>query len=169
MSSFIRSTAASGAVRTGRLAGELVDCAPESETLVRETLAAGRRAMQAAMAAPAKEPEKEESRNEAQILGAMGDDMETRSLTDPARSENSLARYRNEATAYYLELRCRSLSSRAVRDFWRRIVARHEAMISIHGGPRVVRARIEAERTAKRRSCGGSSESFIAGAYENMR
>ena len=161
---------ASSAVRTGKLAGEQGNCAPESEQLVKETLDAGGRAMQAAMAqAPAKQAKRQENRNQAQILGAMGDDQQTQSLTDPARSGNSLARYRNEATAYYLELRCRSLSNRQGRDFWKRIVARHEAMITAYGPASVVRARVEAERLAQRRSCEGNSGSFIASAYSNMR
>lgn len=161
---------ASSAVRTGKLAGEQTNCEPESERLVKETLDAGRRAMQAAMAQPpAKQAKRQENRNQAQILGAMADDQQTQSLTDPARSGNSLARYRNEATAYYLELRCRSLSNRQVRDFWKRIVARHESMIAAYGPASVVRARVEAERLAQRRSCGGGSGSFIASAYSNMR
>lgn len=160
--------AASSAVRMGKLTGEQMNCAPEGEEMVRATYAAGKQAMEAAKAAPAKE-EPKPKRNQAQILGAMSDDqMEMRSPADPARSESSLARYRNEATAYYLELRCRSLSSREVRDFWRRIVSRHEAMISAYGRAPVVRARVEAERMAGRRPCIGSG-SFIESAYANMR
>jgi hypothetical protein len=162
--------AASSAVRMGKLTGEQMNCAPEGEEMVRATYAAGKQAMETANAAPAKEePAPQKKRNQAQILGAMSDDqLEMRSPTDPARSENSLARYRNEATAYYLELRCRSLSNREVRDFWRRIVSRHESMISAYGRGPVVRARVEAERTAARRPCIGSG-SFIESAYANMR
>lgn len=168
--------AAGGAVKTGKLAGELMACTPESETLVRSSLDAGRQATRAAATRqPAPQPEPRAllraDPNDTQIIGGIGNlaGPGSRDLFDASQSRGSLARYRQEATAYYLELRCRTLSGRQVREFWNRIVDAHAAMVRAHGGRRVARAQAEAEDMAAERPCGGRSASFIEAAFLNLR
>lgn len=170
---------ATSAVKTGELAGEVMPCNPDSERLVRSSLDAGRQAASSSRSAAVAEPESEPRAparldpNASQIIGGIGNDAEARpgsySLFEASQSRRSLARYRHEATAYYLELKCRHLRDRQVREFWDMIVLKHEAMLQAYGGRRVMRARMEAENVAARRACGPQSASFIGSAYAGMR
>lgn len=174
-------TVASGAVKAGKLAGELMDCGGDSETLVRSALDAGRQASRNARAAPqpaaqqAPEPQTlvRAEPHESQVIGGMGGSQEARqgsySIFEASQSRGSLARYQHDATAYYLELRCRHLRDRQVRVFWDQIVRAHENMVRTYGGRRVRRAVAEAEAMAARRPCGPQSASFISSAFARMR
>ncbi len=172
---------ARSAVKTGELAGQVMPCTTDSEKLVRSSLEAGRQAAQSsrsgAVAERAPEPEPQAPQrldpNASQIIGGLGNEAEARpgaySLFEASQSRRSLARYQHEATAYYLELRCRHLRNRQVREFWDRIVAKHQAMLQAYGGRKVMRAQAEAEAVAARRPCGPQSASFIDSAYAGMR
>jgi hypothetical protein len=161
------------AVRDGKLQGELMSCGPESEELVRASLSASREAMAAVGTRTKPAPEVAEAQAQASdIVGSLnepasGNDSAMRTVAI-GPSAVPLSLYRQETTAYYLELRCRHLPDRQTQDFWQRIVDLHHQAMSSHGGPAVSQAKQNAEASAARLPCGRESARLVRAAYAEI-
>ena len=81
-----------------------------------------------------------------------------------------LDRFAGELMAYNIELRCRYLLGRQAKDFWRRIVARQQAMISAYGSQAVALAVSEAKAAAAAHGrCGRRTAALIRATSRSLR
>jgi len=74
--------------------------------------------------------------------------------SDP--EDGGLGRYGTWLIAYHVELRCRHLSRRGARRFWRSVVEAQRAAVAAFGEIPVVELPRKAERASARQSCSSS-------------
>lgn len=134
-------TEAQQARRAGSALGKAMACGRNSEELVRATLDAARRAMRVALA-----NNKKHATRPQRLARA------PQNNTQPAlvaSASSSLTGYRSVTEAYYLERRCQHLSRPAAVQFWRKIVARHQAVLRKYSQSQVAKAKSGARRAAQ--------------------
>lgn len=80
-------------------------------------------------------------------------------------------RYRASVEAYYLERRCKHLSKRAARSYWKLIARAHKKAVVAFGAEKVSAVQNRAERKAKRkaRRCGSNTRSQVMAGYRSLR
>jgi hypothetical protein len=145
---------AQGTIAVGKALGNSVSCDGGTATEVADTLDAARRAMAAVQ--------------EAENSGERRASRVTRLQAEPdvrPRLPVTIKRYRQQAVAYYLERRCRHLSSRQAKSFWSSIVRQHQAVLRKDGGKAVANALRSAEATAESMSCGSTSRRIVRAEY----
>ncbi|CAN5517971.1 hypothetical protein BH10PSE7_BH10PSE7_01550 [soil metagenome] len=151
------------AVANGRMLGGHAACDAATAREISETLAAARRAMAAV--------NKEQTRrNKAREMPIPGRSLASAdSAPVPVRRRGGdLETYGREAMAYYVERRCTYLAGHNTRDFYNRIVRRHQAALGTYGGAAVSAVVRRAEANAAEVSCGQGRE-LVAGAYSEIR
>ncbi len=159
---------ARGAVKTGIHQGAAMECGRDSEIVVRATMDAARRAMAAVergeVAASAPQKAKKKAAEPA------NDSRRKLARRPEVRSDANLKRYSAQAAAYYVERRCRHLSQKDVMQFWRRIAAKHNALLERYGPDAVRSAKNSAVSAAKRSgSCGGRTKKLVRAGYASIR
>lgn len=145
-----------GTIAVGKALGEAAACNDRTAEEVTDTLDASRRAMAAV----------EDPRTMRRQSAASS----SRTL---ARSEDSLSErlpvtikgYRQQAFAYYLERRCRHLTSRQARSFWSSIIRQHRAALRSDGRKAVATVLRNAEAAADDMSCGVQSRRIVRAEY----
>lgn len=148
-----------GSLASGRITGANAACDTDGRREIAATLAAARRAMAAAETPrAAKRPPRMASKS---ILAG------TQSLAFAAPRDD-LGRYGRQAMAYYLERRCTHLSGFKTRDFYNRIIARHQAAVRAYGRPAVTAELRRAESEAAQIRC-GEGRSTVAAGYSDIR
>jgi hypothetical protein len=147
-------------IATGREAGRDSLCGADSRAEVEATLAAAREAMQRGEARDVAEPDPVPAQPVADPR------MVARSTPLPAKT--GLARYGEDAMAYYVERRCGHLTGAEARDFWNLVVAQHNAALKAHRGRQVAVVLASAEANAGRQSCGRRSAALVDAAYRGM-
>jgi len=171
------------AARTrGDAEGRAMPCNARSKTIITATLAAARRAEKQVGPRIArmekKTPQKEAARSthqprKKQRVAALqvpqpAPGKTPRSLFSLTGSGSGLGLYTRQAAAYYIERRCRFLSSGDTMAFWKAIVVRHNAMIARYGGAAVRRAKAKAEK-AGAAACSPDAGVFVRAAWQDMQ
>jgi hypothetical protein len=91
------------------------------------------------------------------------------SLRQQTLSNGALKRYVNEAAAYYVERRCRHLSQSQVMDFWRKIAAKHNALIGRFGPDAVRSAKNQAISSSRRTGgCNNRTVKIVKAGYRSI-
>ena len=80
----------------------------------------------------------------------------------------SLAEYRRQVFAYYVERRCEYLSRRGIRAFWVAIIREHRAALSAYGRPAVASTVRRAEARASEMECGAKGRQLVRAEYANL-
>ncbi len=152
---------AGNAVRVGAAAGKAAKCNRDSEFTVRATMDAARRAVAMNME-PASAPAKKKRRAKKIRTGAPSN--------GTIRMSGSAARYRRLAAAYYLERRCQHLSHAQAVDFWRRIVALHNQVLTTHGPDALSAAKLQAIAHARaKRRCNAGTARLVRTGYLTIK
>ncbi len=152
--------------KQGAKLGKQMACNSESQELVAATLDAARRAMRAAVAQKKRSRVKTAKRRPAPYVVK-------KVKIDPSlpratifTKKGSLTRYRKLTAAYYLERRCQHLSRAQAVDFWKRIVARHNAVLSKYSTSQVAKAKRDAETAANAQgACGARTAQIVRAGY----
>jgi hypothetical protein len=165
------SAKAQGAVKAGAQRGAAMTCNNESEIVVRATMDAARRAIDHArnQAAVHKASVQQPAKVEKKKLRS--DDRNKKTLRQSAKTlTGGLMSYSHQAAAYYVERRCRHLSQNQAMKFWRKIVAKHNALIDRHG-PDAVRKAKNAAISKSRASgrCGSQTAKLVRRGYASIR
>lgn len=156
---------AMAAIRAGHTAGRAMTCGPESERLVRAALDAARETM----AVSDTQANQEAREGTAALPRAQQDTVPQNRRLQSTTASIMLGRFAGELMAYNLERRCRQLRGRRANDFWRRIVARQEAMISAYGSQAVALAASKAEAAATAYGpCGRRTGVLIKATYKSL-
>lgn len=145
---------AQGTIAVGKALGETAACDGRTAQEVTDTLDASRRAMAAVEDARTARQQSATNSNRTQSENSLS-----------ARLPVTIKEYRQQAFAYYLERRCRHLSSRQARSFWSSIVRQHKAALRNDGGKAVAAALRNAEGTADNMSCGAQSRRIVRAEY----
>ena len=155
--------AATTALHSGTQAGEATDCGRESETVVRATMDAARRAISTKQRQRKSYAAKRKKRR-SQKIGS------NRRTAEAALLTGSLAKYRSLTAAYYVERRCQHLSHAQAVDFWRRIVRLHNRVLTSQGPDALSVAKAQAIARAKaRRRCNSSTARLVRASYQKIR
>jgi hypothetical protein len=152
-------------IKAGQTAGRAMKCGAESERLVRTALDAAREAM-----AESDTQAKKEARASATPKPRVQQDAVPQTTRPQSTTPSVLDRFAGELMAYNIELRCRHLLGRRTKDFWRRIVARQQTMISAYGSQAVALAVSEAKAAAAAHGrCGRRTAALIRATYGSLR
>lgn len=156
---------AKSAVNSGIAQGKTMTCDRESEIVVRATMDAARRAMDEVRAQGAKPVQAT-----AQQPKAKSEDSRKKlAVRNEALSNGALKRYSDEAAAYYVERRCRHLSQSQVIQFWRKIAAKHNALLGRFGPDAVRAAKNEAiSRSRASGRCGARTVKIVKSGYSSI-
>ena len=153
---------ARNARKTGNKLGKGMACGQHSEDLVRATLDAARRAMDAARS--------QQGNSRAVRYRPAGIQAPTRrqngisvSISD---KNASLAKYRRVTEAYYLERRCQHLPRSAAVAFWKKVVSTHYAVLKKYPKSKVSKAKSGAESAARNIGrCGTRTARIVKAGY----
>jgi len=167
----------------GDVEGRAMPCDASSRTVVTATLAAARRAAERAGPRTAKaenKPQKNSTRQSAaarkpvqprktaHVAALAAPQPQSRDLFSLTGASSGLGLYTRQAAAYYIERRCRYLSSGDTMAFWKLIVARHNAMIARYGGSAVTRAKAKAAE-AGGAACSADAGVFVRATWQDMQ
>ena len=151
--------------KQGAKLGKQMDCSADSKELVTATLDAARRAMRAAIAQKRTRVRTAKRRPAPYVARKVKIDPSLPRATI-FRKKGSLTRYRKLTAAYYLERRCQHLSRAEAVGFWKRIVARHNAVLSKYSTAQVAKAKRDAERAANAQgACGARTAQIVRAGY----
>jgi len=159
------SSVAHSAVSDGRAAGAAAKCGAATTAQAREALEAARVAvaqLKDGRAAPkrvslfSKKPTAVRLSAPPVILRSDG------VKTPPA---GSLSRFKSQATAYYIEQRCRFLPYSKAKTLYRSVLKGQNAAIAANGAKPVKNALKQARSTAFGAACDGSSARLVRSAY----
>ncbi len=89
--------------------------------------------------------------------------------TVPRVARGSIARFRSQTRAYYLQRRCNHLSYRDALQFWKLIAAQHKRMIRRYGAGSVQRAQSQARASASRTHCSPSTKRQVVAGLRGVR
>ncbi|MCP5081518.1 MAG: hypothetical protein GY948_07455 [Alphaproteobacteria bacterium] len=89
---------------------------------------------------------------------------ETRTTT-----RGSIARFKSQTRAYYLQRRCKHLSYKQALRFWKLVAAQHDRMISRYGSGAVQRAQRQARSSANRSRCSPSTKQQVIAGLRGIR
>lgn len=81
----------------------------------------------------------------------------------------SMARFKSQTRAYYLQRRCNHLSYKQALRFWKLIAAQHGRMVRRHGAGAVVRAERQAKSSARRARCGARTKQQVIAGLRGIR
>jgi hypothetical protein len=156
-------SAAKAAAAAGRADASTINCSPELQTDVRETLEAARQAM-----AAANSPDAGVAASPAPARRKIKPAETEAEPPAPRRTGGAIGTYERVVSAYYLERHCRSLSRSEADRFWKGIVRLHRATVAANGARSVARVMASAERRASGSSCSGSSRAQILAGYREI-
>lgn len=162
------SDAASAAVKSGAAKGKTMECGEESKAMVNGTLDAARRAMAAAKAS-----DRKRARKKKRVVSSRQSSSSSRGTLIPNRDYRvgqgrGLERYSHQASAYYVEHRCRHLNQHQAVRFWKRIVSNHQQLIASHGPGKVARAKSRAIALANKAGrCGTRTAMYVRDGYSD--
>ncbi len=160
--------AARASRQIGKGLGSKMACGRESEELVRATMDAARRAMDAA-------------RSETRTRRVVRREPVTRARAvyptkavirniAPAKGNTGLNGYRAVTAAYYLERRCNHLPRSQSMAFWKSVVAMHKSVLHKYSTSQVAKAKRQAERSARAKGrCGTRTAQIVRRGYANVR
>ncbi len=146
-------------ISVGKALGDTAACSAATIDEVGGTLSAARQAM--ALARQPAIAEEEDSADEPAVRRQVHPQ-------DEQRSRISLAAYRRQAFAYYVERRCEYLSRRDIRAFWVAIVREHKAALSAFGGPAVAGALRRARAEASEMVCDSKGRQLVRSEYTRL-
>jgi hypothetical protein len=150
------------AISLGRSSGDVAPCSPTAGDEVQATLAAAREAMV--------EVQSRSSPVRAKRVASLTSPKETVQPDRPdKRASGALGLYGRSAMAYYVERRCRHLSSGETRDFWHRIVESYRKVVNVYGAEAVARVQGRAEADADTLDCGEPTVQLVKAAYSQTR
>ncbi len=156
---------ARSARKQGARLGKQMACSADSKELVVATLDAARRAMRAALAQKGSQTRKVARRPAPYVEKKVRIDPLLPRATIVVK-RGSLTRYRKVTAAYYLERRCQHLSRTNAVRFWKRIVSRHNAVLSKYSTAQVAKAKRDAERAANAQgACGARTAQIVRAGY----
>ncbi len=89
--------------------------------------------------------------------------------TQPRAARGSIARYKSQTRAYYLQRRCNHLSYKQALRFWKLIAAQHGRMVKRFGANAVVRADRQARSSARRARCGVRTKQQVIAGLRGIR
>lgn len=81
----------------------------------------------------------------------------------------SIARFKSQTRAYYLQRRCNHLSYNQALRFWELIAAQHTRMIRKYGAKAVSRAQRQARAAARRPRCSPSTKQQVVAGWRGIR
>jgi hypothetical protein len=174
---------AQAAITIGTAKGRAATCNEAAASEARETLTAARRAL-------ASLPVQEAAENDSGLFIENKSATPMRpSLIEPAiepaplnRAENepkisiewpqrnnTLARYRSAAMAYYVERRCQHLSRREAQQFWNSIVAQHNEALTRNKRRAVAAALQSAQAAATGMNCGMRTAEIVRRGFASVQ
>ena len=147
VASQISTGAARRAVATGTAEGKSAHCDDTTRSEIVQTLSAAREAVAAADSAS----QRKAIRSDVQDSAANALD-DTRGL-----QSGSLVLYGKLVKSYYVERKCRHLSSNQDARYWKSIARLHRTTVAANGAQAVAPVMRQAERSAGQLSCGQES------------
>ncbi len=151
--------AAKAANASGRAESTGVNCSPDAQADVRETLDAARQAIASTKNVAPVPPAQTRKRPAASTTAI-------RDIDPEGRDNAGLGFYARTIRAYYLERECKSLGRSAGDRFWRRIVDLHNSAVAANGKRAVAKVMANARNNAAGTSCSRNVEAQIRRSYE---
>ena len=146
----------------GETAGKAAECSTNTAADVRETLTAAREAITATDAKPTA-PKLSKPKQASKDVPK-----QAKPAAHPKAANQGgpgLSAYGEIIAAYYVERRCRHLSRGDANRFWRRVVTLHRATVARFGASAVAPLKRNAERQARRVSCGGTTMAQVKSGF----
>lgn len=84
-------------------------------------------------------------------------------------TRGSIARFKSQTRAYYLQRRCKHLSYKQALRFWKLVAAQHDRMIARFGSGAVQRAQRQARSSANRSRCSPSTKQQVIAGLRGIR